>query len=107
MNHLFNIVEGVSIVDRFVVHVSLHREVKARVIFAHCLTDVAESNVPSRVIHMVAPERVEITKQAVEYPKTNVAHARTAVARGPQNGQLSLEAPEHGRTIHSTVLGAS
>ena len=107
MTSLITIVEDDPRVDRFVVHVSLHREVKTRVIFALCLTDVAESNVPSRVIHMVAPERVEITKQALEYPKTNAAHARTAVARGPQNGQLSLEAPEHGRTSHSTVLEAS
>ena len=59
MTSLITIVEDDPRVDRFVVHESVHREVKARVVFAHCLTDVAESNVPCRAIHMVAPERVE------------------------------------------------
>ena len=42
MNSLITIVEDDPRVDRFVVHESVHREVKMRAFFAHCLTNVAK-----------------------------------------------------------------
>ena len=86
------------------VHESVHREVKMRAFFAHCLTNVAKNKDPGRSSHMAAPEHVGAAQNAAEHSKTNAAQVRTTFALGPQNGQTSLEALEHGRTIHSAVL---
>jgi len=53
---------------------------------------------------MVAPQHVGAAQNAAEHSKTNAAQVRTTFALGPQNGQTSLEALEHGRTSHSAVL---
>ena len=105
MTSLITIVEDDPGVDRFVVHESVHREVKMRDFFAHCLTNVAKNKEPvGRSTHMAAPEHVGAAQNAAEHSKTNAAQVRTTLAFGPQNGQTSLEALEHGRTSHSAVL---
>ena len=104
MTSLITIVEDDPRVDRFVVHESVHREVKMRAFFAHCLTNVAKNKDPGRCTRMAAPEHVGAAQNSAEHSKTNAAQVRTTLALGRQNGQTSMEALEHGRTSHSAVL---